>query len=230
MQKAACAERLEVSFLKIFDFDGTLIDSNGIWVQVDLDFLTLRGKIPTQEYTEFVAHAIFPTAAQFTKDYYALSESPAEIMSSWLELARDAYANHAPVKEGVFPYLEQCREQGESFVLFTASVPELCYLALKRHGLDSYFQQVVFAQELELEKRNPEAFTALCTQLDIDPSQCIMFDDAPKNCSAARAAGLRVVGVYDDFFADVEAEVRANSDRYIRSFSELLSPSCNKLI
>ena len=36
--------------------------------------------------------------------------------------------------------------------------------------------------------------------------------------------GWRVVGVYDDFFAAAEAEVRANSDQYIRSFSELLVP------
>ena len=210
--------------MKIFDFDGTLVDSNGIWVDVDLEFLALRGKVPTEEYTEFVAHAIFPTAAQFTKDYYSLDESPEAIMDAWLDLARDAYANHAPVKEGAAAYLEQCTTNGERLALFTASVPELCHLALKRHGLDRYFDQVVFAQELGLEKRNPDSFTALTRQLGVSPAQCVMFDDAPKNCLAARTAGMRVVGVYDDFFAAAESEVRANSDQYIRSFSELLAP------
>lgn len=209
--------------MKIFDFDGTLVDSNGIWVEVDLEFLALRGKVPTEEYTEFVAHAIFPTAARFTKDYYGLDESPEAIMDAWLDLARDAYASHAPVKESAAAYLEQCKATGERLALFTASVPELCHLALKRHGLDRYFDQVVFAQELGLEKRNPDAFTALARQLGVSPDQCVMFDDAPKNCLAARTAGMRVVGVYDEFFAAAESEVRANSDQYIRSFSELLA-------
>ena len=208
--------------MKIFDFDGTLVDSNGIWVRVDIDFLALRGKAPTDEYTEFVAHAIFPTAAQFTRDYYGLNESVEAIMAGWMDLARDAYANHAPVKPGVIDYLEQCAARGERLTLFTASVPELCLLSLRGHGLDRYFDTVLYAQELRLEKRDPKAFAAAAARLGVPPERCTMFDDAPKNCLAARNAGMEVVGVYDDFFAPFEQQVRANSHRYIRSFTELL--------
>ena len=37
--------------MKLFDLDGTLIDSNGIWVDVDLRFLGRHGLTPTEEYT-----------------------------------------------------------------------------------------------------------------------------------------------------------------------------------
>lgn len=43
--------------------------------------------------------------------------------------------------------------------LLTACVPELCRAALARHRLKGYFRQIIFVQELGLEKRNPEAFT-----------------------------------------------------------------------
>ena len=46
----------------IFDMDGTLIDSNGIWRQVDEAFLAKRGYPYTREYYEGVAHTIFPMA------------------------------------------------------------------------------------------------------------------------------------------------------------------------
>ena len=36
--------------LLLFDLDGTLIDSNGIWVEVDLAFLGRHGLTPTDEY------------------------------------------------------------------------------------------------------------------------------------------------------------------------------------
>ena len=44
----------------LFDMDGTLIDSNGIWKDVDTEFLARRGLPYTQAYYEGVAHTIFP--------------------------------------------------------------------------------------------------------------------------------------------------------------------------
>ena len=43
----------------LFDLDGTLIDSNGIWKDVDTAFLAKRGLPYTKEYYEGVAHTIF---------------------------------------------------------------------------------------------------------------------------------------------------------------------------
>lgn len=73
----------------LFDLDGTLIDSNGIWAEVDRTFLARRGYPYTKEYYEGVAHTIFPLAAVFTKEYCHLSESTDEIMAEWMELAKD---------------------------------------------------------------------------------------------------------------------------------------------
>lgn len=206
---------------KIFDLDGTLLDSNHVWTRVDKEFLARRGRAPTEEYLEFVAHAIYPTAAKFTKEYYGLSESEESIMDEWTALAREAYQFHAPLKEGAKEYLSRCAARGERLALFTASLPELCCLALRRHDLERLFERIVFAQELGLEKRDPRAFAALTQALDAQPRDCVLFDDSPRSCRAAKETGLWVVGVHDSFFAAVQEEVRANSHRYLRSFAEL---------
>ena len=44
----------------LFDMDGTLIDSNGVWKDVDREFLARRGLPYTRAYYEGVAHTIFP--------------------------------------------------------------------------------------------------------------------------------------------------------------------------
>lgn len=206
---------------KIFDLDGTLLDSNHVWTRVDKEFLARRGRAPTEEYLEFVAHAIYPTAAKFTKEYYGLSESEESIMDEWTALAREAYQFHAPLKEGAKEYLSRCAARGERLALFTASLPELCCLALRRHDLERLFERIVFAQELGLEKRDPRAFAALTQSLGAQPRDCVLFDDSPRSCRAAKETGLWVVGVHDSFFAAVEEEVRANSHRCLRSFAEL---------
>ena len=91
-----------------FDLDGTLIDSNGIWKQIDRDFLARRNLPYTREYYEGVAHTALPMAAVFTKEYCHLEESCEEIIAEWMEMSRDAYAK-VPVKPGVRAYLKQCR-------------------------------------------------------------------------------------------------------------------------
>lgn len=84
----------------IFDLDGTLIDSNGVWVEVDKTFLGRRGVPYTEEYSAQVAHMILPNCAVFTKEYLHLQESCEEIIAEWMELAKDTYHSVA-LKPGV---------------------------------------------------------------------------------------------------------------------------------
>ena len=65
----------------LFDMDGTLIDSNGVWKNVDREFLARRGMPYTHAYYEGVAHTILPLAAKFTKEYCRLTESCEEIIA-----------------------------------------------------------------------------------------------------------------------------------------------------
>ena len=155
----------------LFDMDGTLIDSNGVWKNVDREFLARRGIAYTHAYYEGVAHTILPLAAKFTKEYCHLTESCEEIIAEWMEMARDAYA-HVTVKPGVRAYLKQCRAE----------------------------------------------------DYGVAPEDCTVFDDSLSACKGARAAKMRVVGVYDGFFAQDEAAMRGFCDVYIRSFEELLLP------
>ena len=93
--------------MHIFDMDGTLIDSNGIWREVDEAFLAKRGFPYTKEYYQGVAHTIFPLAAEFTKRYCHLEESVEDIMAEWMEMAGAAYPTRAQVQTRVPDYLDQ---------------------------------------------------------------------------------------------------------------------------
>ena len=124
----------------LFDMDGTLIDSNGVWKDVDREFLARRGLPYTHAYYEGVAHTILPLAAKFTKEYCRLSESCEDIIAEWMEMAKDAYA-HVTVKPGVRAYLKQCRAEGRRMAVVTSSVPEHCRTALTHLDLMKYFER-----------------------------------------------------------------------------------------
>jgi len=207
----------------LFDFDGTLVDSNGVWKEVDRTFLARRGLPYTHAYYEGVAHTIFPLAAKFTKEFCHLAESEEEIMAEWRELAKDAYTS-VSVKPGVRAYLKQCKAEGRNLAVVTSSLPEHCDGTLLRHDLLKYFDRILYAKELALEKKDPEVWRTAARENGVRPEDCTVFDDSIAACRGARAARMRVVGVYDSFFAGDEKEMRGFCDVYIKSFEELLYP------
>ena len=166
----------------IFDLDGTLIDSNGLWVEVDRTFLNRRG-------------------APYTREYYE------EIIAEWMELAADRYA-HVPLKPHVREYLNRCREAGHAMAVFTACVPTHCEAAMAVHGLHTYFERVIYAQELGVDKRSPEIFRRVAADLEVSPKSCVLFDDSLSACKAAKAAGMTVVGVHDGYFQEAAVDMR----------------------
>lgn len=210
-----------------FDLDGTLIDSNSVWKEVDRTFLDRRDLPYTKEYYQGVAHTIFPLAAKFTKEFCHLPESCEEIMAEWMDLAKDAYA-HVTVKPGVRAYLKQCKAEGRRMAVVTSSIPIHCNTALEHLDLAKYFERITFAQSLGLEKKEPEIWLRAAADAGVEPERCTMFDDSISACRGARLARMRTVGVYDSFFAADEREMRSFCDVYIKSFEELLYSPAQK--
>ncbi len=208
--------------MKLFDLDGTLIDSNGMWREVDYKFLAAHDLPPTEEYLIDVGRSIFPVAAQYTKDYYNLDLSPQAIMDEWMDLARDAYRYHIPLKPGVLEFLTREIEQGETLALVSACVPELGHAVLERHGLSALFHHLIFAQEMGLEKHDPNFYDQVLSLLGISASDCTFYEDSPGNCAAAKAKGMTVIGIYDSFYANQAQEMEQVCDQCIHDFTELL--------
>ena len=205
----------------IFDLDGTLIDSNGVWLEVDKTFLSRHGYAYSQEYRDGVAHSILQNCAVFTKNHFQMEESCEEIIQEWMELAKDAYDN-VPLKPHVREYLDRCRGAGHRMAIFTASVPEHCRAAIEHHKLEPYFEKIIFAQELGEDKKSPAIFRHAARLLGVQPRECVFFDDSLAACKGAKAAGMTVVGIRDEYFHGSEADMRELCDRYISGFDELL--------
>ena len=119
-----------------FDLDGTLLDSNGVWLDIDVEFLGRFGigSVP-EDYTDYVTHHGFDDSARYTRDYFRLPLTPEEIISAWREMARSAYAGQLELKPGARGFLERARASGIPRALLTSCIPSLCSAALEHHRL-----------------------------------------------------------------------------------------------
>lgn len=66
---------------------------------------------------------------------------------------------------------------------------------LRRAGLDQSFHAVMDGNQVEHPKPAPDIYLALAKTLQVAPADCIVFEDSMTGVTAAREAGMRVVGV-----------------------------------
>jgi len=163
------------------------------------------------QYNPNITQALCRTAALCRADEAFLTE-----------LAREAYGCRIPLKPGARELLERFRQAGEPMALVTACVPDLCRAVLARHGLEPYFERIIFCQELGLEKGSPEVFLRSARLLNAAPEECTLYDDSPSACAAARQAGLTVIGVYDPFYDHCRQEMAAICHQYVTGLESLL--------
>ena len=204
----------------IFDFDGTLLDSMGVWLEVDRVFLARRGIALPDDYAEAISPMGFPAAAAYTKKRFALDEDEDAIMAEWHALAVDAYANHVALKHGVLDYLTSLRRRGIPFAAATASQAVFYLPALRRLGIADWFSSITEISEVSRGKGNPDIYLRAAEKLGMAAVDCAVFEDIVPGVRGALAGGFYTVGVYDDRCVNADL-LRAICDRYIYSFSEL---------
>jgi HAD superfamily hydrolase (TIGR01509 family) len=87
------------------------------------------------------------------------------------------------------------REQGVPLGLATNSGREFATRALRSAGVYDCFDAVVSAEEVEHPKPAPDVYLEAAARLGADPAACVALEDSATGVSAARAAGMTVVGV-----------------------------------
>ena len=206
----------------IFDLDGTLIDSLGVWTEVDRRCLEGHGFSLTPDYTAAVNAMSFREAAEYTIRRYGFSETQEELTAEWMRMVEDEYAHHIALKPFVREYLGLLARQGVKLGVATASPPELYGPVLKNNGVYACFDAFASVGEVSRGKGFPDIFLLAASRLGASPQDCVVFEDTLPGIRGAKAAGMTAVGIYEECSRAQEEIIRREADSYIMNFGELL--------
>ena len=138
----------------IFDVDGTLIDSMGIWKQVDIEFLGKRGiPLPERLQIEIEGMSYSETAIYF-KSRFNLPESLEEIKEEWRLMAEDYYKRHIKLKSGAKEFIKQLYNKGLTLGIATSNSRELVDCMLETWN-KKYFSNIRTSCEVNKESLIP---------------------------------------------------------------------------
>lgn len=206
----------------IFDLDGTLFDSMGIWKEVDIAFFKNHGMRMPSDYQDKIKDMHFRTMAIYTKERFHMRSSIESIMDEWCELCYDKYANEVPLKKGVKEFLELLKENNIKIAFATANTTELSEVCLKNNGIFEYFDTGAYLHETLTDKSDPDVYFLACERLGLSPEECIVFEDLLAGIKGAVKGGFTVCGVYDKHSRRDTENIKRIADYYIKSFEELL--------
>ena len=162
----------------IFDLDGTLLDSMGVWDQVDVDFLAKRGFEVPDDYMQKVAAMQFRQIAEYTIARFGLSDTPEALMEEWDHMARVMYATVVEAKPYAREYLAALKASGAKLAVATSLPPMLREPAMKHVGIFDYFDDVVSVDDAgDVGKTEPDVYLLAASRLGIKPSDCTVFED-----------------------------------------------------
>lgn len=229
---------LENKKVIIFDLDGTLVDSIGIWNKVD---------IATVKF--FTGKEALETEVNHLRDHVLRTANEEDIYRAYIrELCfkynisedidivyekRKYFGDEIPKTDVTFkPFAKEVllklKELGFILALATTSTTKkieiYSFENINTNSINLFeiFDLILTKDEVIKKKPDPEILNKIIDHFKIDKSEAIVFEDSLVGVRTANNAGIEVVSVYDKY-ADYERDIiNECSDYKINTFKEIL--------
>lgn len=206
----------------IFDMDGTLIDSMWLWKAIDIEYLEGHNHKLPENLQKDIEGMSFSETANYFKKRFNIEDDVDTIKNDWNKMAEKYYKHKVPLKDFAKEFVSELKKRDIKVGIGTSNSPELVSVILNKFDLSDTFDSVRTSCQVSKGKPHPDIFLKVAKDLDVDPSQCMVFEDVPAGLIAANRAGMISVAIHDDFSKHMEDEKRELSDFYINSYKEVV--------
>lgn len=206
----------------IFDFDGTLVDSETQIFKAWSETYSHFGQVlPFDLWVSIVG----TNDGKFHPGDYLHSKlkqknSLEEIMKFETALENELILQITTIP-GVREYLATARQMGIKMGIASSASSEWVHDTMGRLGIASYFEAITTQEEVQLTKPYPYLFEKTLKKMDLYPYQVIAIEDSPFGITAAQAAGIFAVAVPNDITRSMSLD---HADMVIQSLAEVTLP------
>lgn len=178
----------------VFDLDGVLVDSEGVWEEVRRAFVAEGGGRWMPDTQRRLMGMSTGEWARYLSQELGVRMAPDEVAQGVIERMNERYARDLPLIPGA---VEAVRRMGDRWPLGVASSspPAIIHMVLERAGLADAFGAVASSDEVANGKPAPDVYLLAASRLGVDPTSSVAIEDSSNGLRSASAAGYRVVAI-----------------------------------
>lgn len=180
----------------IFDMDGVIIDSEGLWRQAQKEALAgWRAEVSDEECELLTKGKRLDEIARTWCEHCRLEADPALIEAAIRLRIIELISREGKAIEGVYDVMTYFREAGYRIALATSSSYEIVHAVLEKLSIGHYFEVICSADDERYGKPHPAVYLSALRKLGLAASQCIVVEDSLSGYRAALSAGLKTLVV-----------------------------------
>ncbi|WP_067519042.1 phosphoglycolate phosphatase [Endozoicomonas ascidiicola] len=216
--------------LVMYDLDGTLVESvPDLAVALDKMLLALDLPPAGESKTRLWVGNGIPSLVKRAIADDAHGDQPGRVNDTLFEKGFDLFRQHygeelgmhSHLFPGIVPFLEAMHQRGIPQAVITNKSEQFSHRLLQIMGIDHFFEAVIGGDSLPEKKPHPMPLLHVMKHFDVSAHQALMIGDSISDVRAARAAGVKVIGLPYGYNHG-EPIGTANPDLVISSLSSLL--------
>ena len=187
----------------IFDMDGVICHTNPFHSQAFKIFFEKRNLFPTEE--DFMRHMYGKNNGYILSHFLGRKIDGQELLELEDEkesLFREIYQHHVDPIVGFMEFFHALKEHGLKTGVATSAPFANLELIGGKLDLFPYLESALASEQVSKHKPDPEVYLKTAANLSLLPGQCIVFEDSFSGVSAAKNAGMKVVGVLSSHRVD----------------------------
>lgn len=179
----------------IFDLDGTIADTMPVHYIAYKQILKEYGIEFTAELFDTLAGIPAVGTIRKLNEIFGTSMDPEKVGL----LKEKEYEKMMYLMKPVDPVVNIVKAYHKKLPMSigTGGYRRLAWKTLEIIGVDSYFDILISAEDVEHSKPHPETFLKCAEKMEVDPKDCMVFEDGKLGMQAAQTAGMMAVNVTD---------------------------------
>lgn len=198
----------------LFDMDGTIVDSMGVWKYAGSTYVRSLGLVPERDLDDKIFHMNMTQFIDYIKKTYSIDTTFDNILADINNQMTRLYAAVGQ-KSGARELLTALKNAGFILVLATASGEDIAKPVLSRLSMWELFD----FHYCNIAKSKPDIFYKIAGDIGVKTDECCIAEDTLSSAMGAKSAGLKIIGVRDDITRTYQGDVKDVSDLYYMSLN-----------
>lgn len=180
----------------IFDMDGVICHTNPYHSIAFKEFFAKRNLFPTEE--EFALHMYGKNNSYILSHFLGRKIEGQELLDLEFEkesLFREIYKEQVNPISGFMEFFDSLKKEGLKTGVATSAPLANLELIAGTLSLIDRMESILASEHVTKHKPDPEVYLKSSYNLEVEPDFCIVFEDSFSGVTAAKNAGMKVVGV-----------------------------------